>query len=237
MAFQLINELCCIKHCWGVYEQNSIVVRSVDLKQVCAAIPIYLRYETEKYMPHILHRQFNSTALIVLDNFYNHYWAFSIQMENSLWHRLCSPLTVKGKCTCCVKSTLNIISIFTAPPTKLWEGYVFTGVCLSFGSGEGDLTLQPPPWNKTCGPPAQPRPAPWTWDIGHWTHPPPTPSTQPPASDIWWSGLETCSNMFTWGHPPTSWHLVAIEVTGTVGGSSRYISYWNALLLHLVSTQ
>ena len=25
MASQLENELCCIKHCWGVYEQNSIV--------------------------------------------------------------------------------------------------------------------------------------------------------------------------------------------------------------------
>ena len=25
MASQLANELCYIKHCWGVYEQNSIV--------------------------------------------------------------------------------------------------------------------------------------------------------------------------------------------------------------------
>ena len=25
MASQLENEPCCIKHCWGVYEQNSIV--------------------------------------------------------------------------------------------------------------------------------------------------------------------------------------------------------------------
>ena len=25
MAFQLENDDCCIKHCWGVYEQNDIV--------------------------------------------------------------------------------------------------------------------------------------------------------------------------------------------------------------------
>ena len=25
MDFQFENELCCIKHCWGVYEQNNIV--------------------------------------------------------------------------------------------------------------------------------------------------------------------------------------------------------------------
>ena len=33
--------------------------------------------------------------------------------------------------------------------------------------------------------------------------------TTPPAINIWWSSLETCSNWFTWG--PTShqyWHLV-----------------------------
>ena len=25
MVFQLANEICCIKHCWGVYEHDSIV--------------------------------------------------------------------------------------------------------------------------------------------------------------------------------------------------------------------
>ena len=29
MAFELDNELCYVKHCWGIYEQNSIVF-SID---------------------------------------------------------------------------------------------------------------------------------------------------------------------------------------------------------------
>ena len=42
--------------------------------------------------------------------------------------------------------------------------------------------------------------------------------TPPLATGIWWSSLETCSNLFTWG--PTFnwyWHLVAATETRTVG--------------------
>ena len=35
-------------------------------------------------------------------------------------------------------------------------------------------------------------PTPWTWGIT---------LQAPPASDIWWQRLDTCSNMFTWGLP------------------------------------
>ena len=88
--------------------------------------------------------------------------------------------------------------------TKLWEGNVFTGVCPSFCPW-GDIG------NITC-----------IMGIGHTvgTYPP------PPASDIWWSSLETCSILFTSGpiHPPA--------VLTSSGGhrSGRYASYWNALL-------
>ena len=34
--------------------------------------------------------------------------------------------------------------------------------------------------------------------------------------DIWWSSLETCSNLFTWEHPHQYWHLVAATKTCTV---------------------
>ena len=74
--------------------------------------------------------------------------------------------------------------------------------------------------------------------IGHtpWTYPPPdipTPrhtldiTTSPPGytpcSDIWWSSLETCSNLFTWGHT----HPLGLT---SIGGhrSRQYVSYWNA---------
>ena len=39
--------------------------------------------------------------------------------------------------------------LFYRPPTKLWEGNIFTGVCHSVGGGGPhdvlDLTVQPPP--------------------------------------------------------------------------------------------
>ena len=39
-----------------------------------------------------------------------------------------------------------------------------------------------------------------------------------PATDIWWSSLETCSNLFTWGpNPQRYWHLVQATKTCPVG--------------------
>ena len=39
----------------------------------------------------------------------------------------------------------------------------------------------------------------------------------PPATDIWYSTLETCSNLFNWGTPPLQeWFLVAATEASTV---------------------
>ena len=51
----------------------------------------------------------------------------------------------------------------------------------------------------------------------------------PPASDIWWQSLETCSNLYNSGHPLQSWHLMAIE-GHMFDASWRYASYWNVFL-------
>ena len=137
------------------YVVSSIVEVSMNKIALwcCATIPNYLCYETEKYMPHILHRQFNSTAVIVLHNFYNHYWAFSIQMESLLWTPTLQSLNRERKmyllCEEYSKYNLN----FYSPPTKLRESYVSTGVCLLFCSEGG-------------GPHCTVLPPPKTWDMG-----------------------------------------------------------------------
>ena len=66
------------------------------------------------------------------------------------------------------------------PPAKLREGNIFTRVCLSVPRGSLYWTS----WD--------PSPSFRTWDF-----------MEPPASDIWWSKLEICSNLFNWGAPPT----------------------------------
>ena len=68
-------------------------------------------------------------------------------------------------------------------PTKLREGNVFTGVCLSVGQGDPHMTITDDALDLTPL-------APWyqTWD-------PLTSYLGPPASDIWWS-LETCLSLF-----------------------------------------
>ena len=46
----------------------------------------------------------------------------------------------------------------------------------------------------------------------------------PPAIDICWSSLETCSNLFTWGPTPHwYWHLVVATETPTVGKRAVHI--------------
>ena len=54
----------------------------------------------------------------------------------------------------------------------------------------------------------------------------------PPATEIWWWSLETCSNFFTW-EPTPSCTPVLTSSGGHRGG--RYASYWNAVLLELTS--
>ena len=54
----------------------------------------------------------------------------------------------------------------------------------------------------------------------------------PPASDIWWPRLETFSKLFTWGPSPTSadmwWTVKHIRL-----GSGRYGSYGNVFLFKM----
>ena len=77
------------------------------------------------------------------------------------------------------------------------------------------------------------------------------PPALPPASDIWWSSLETCSNLFIWGPPASDiwwssletcsnlfifwgfsqkWHLVVAIEAHAVNTIRWYASYWNAFL-------
>ena len=74
------------------------------------------------------------------------------------------------------------------PPAKAREGNVFTGVCHYVGGIPGLMSGEEV---GSMGPGIPTHPP----DLGY----PP----QPPATVIWWSSLETCSNLFTWG--PTPW--------------------------------
>ena len=85
----------------------------------------------------------------------------------------------------------------------LRKGNVFSDVCPSFyvcvGAGGGPhVTICTVRSDASWVPPSSPNPTPRTSDIG----PPgatPAPGHQiwdPPASDIWWPSLETCSNLF-----------------------------------------
>ena len=97
-----------------------------------------------------------------------------------------------------------------------------------------DLTGQDPPPPTGHGTSLDRDPT-WPWP---WPWPSPIPSGQgnsldrePSASDIRWSSLETCSNLFTLG--PLQPVLVAIEAC-MISTSGWYTSYWNAFLfLHL----
>ena len=109
------------------------------------------------------------------------------------------------------------------PSTKLWEGKVFSCVCLSFCSQvkEGwyvtithdalgftisrplpsPASAQPHPLDIALYCTGNPNPSHshQTWDL---TVQGPKPNLrdwpQSLASEIWWSKLETCSNLFTW---------------------------------------
>ena len=69
-----------------------------------------------------------------------------------------------------------------SPSMKLWEGNVLADVCLSVHSGgEGgpNVTIIHDALNLTVQSPFPPS------------------DMQSLSSDIWWSSLETCSNLFT----------------------------------------
>ena len=55
-----------------------------------------------------------------------------------------------------------------------------------------------------------------TWSLGYPTPPNPHPEIPYPPTDIWWSSLETYSNLFTWGHPQWYWNLVVATEAGSM---------------------
>ena len=110
----------------------------------------------------------------------------------------------------CGKEMFSVVSVH-----QLFYPQGEGGPHVTIAHGALDLTVQVPP-NHTLDPQ--------------------TSEPGSPGSDIWWSLLETCSNLFIWGHSPLpqEWHLaVAIEVH-IVDGSERYGSYWNAFLFFKV---
>ena len=53
----------------------------------------------------------------------------------------------------------------------------------------------------------------------------------PSATDIWWSSLETCSNLFTWGPtPPISTDTQCQQLKHIWLSSGQYVSYSHAFL-------
>ena len=112
----------------------------------------------------------------------------------------------------CIVLVVQVLIYFYHPPTKLWEGNIFSNVCLSvclFTSAEGLLTITNNALDSLYRDP---------------------PNLVPPrASDIWWPSMETCSILFTSGPPQLVLTPVAIEAH-TVGASGQYASYWNTFL-------
>ena len=95
-----------------------------------------------------------------------------------------------------------------------------------------DLTAQPPPRYQTWYLPRSPGYQAWTYPLllpsgGHyWRH-------GPTLTDIWWSSLEACSKLFTWGPTPTSTDTQWSQLKHIQLASRRYASYWNVSLLQL----
>ena len=59
---------------------------------------------------------------------------------------------------------------------------------------------------------------------------PGTPSPEPPATDIWWEMLETCSNLFTWGLPRSGiwwWSLMYVW----------FASRWYAISCYIIESE
>ena len=81
-------------------------------------------------------------------------------------------------------------------------------------------------YSNPSPPPVYPAPLLARWNtLPPWDTLPPGYPMPPPATDIWWSSLETCLNLFTWGPIPR------IVLTSSCGHQSGwYASYWNAFL-------
>ena len=105
--------------------------------------------------------------------------------------------------------------LITSRKTNLWEGHVLRCVCPSLQWEGFHLTIKHD--DSLCG----------LFPLVTALTPPPSP-----ASDIWWSRLESCSNLFTW-----ELHCICHQLVLTSGGwlrtvgKQRYVSYRNALLV------
>ena len=104
---------------------------------------------------------------------------------------------------------------------KLREGNVFTDVC-HYVQGErvtshgiGQMVRYPPDIRHEVSPlPLDIRsgvsPSPCYWHLVVTTR-----ESLAPATDIWWSSQQNCSNVFTWGpNPHWNWNLVAATEAG-----------------------
>ena len=120
------------------------------------------------------------------------------------------------------------------PPTKLGEGNVLTRVCLSVHRGRRGAMWPLPVihWTSLYRPSPWPRPCSSTWDLTVrgclWTL---GLTVQGPlTSDIWWTSLETCSNLFTSGHLP-------LPVLTSDGYRSTYSCFkWMVCILLVLDT-
>ena len=135
-----------------------------------------------------------------------------VQMIKRNWIQACSanmqifPKESLSKYSLKVQATSIILSYYRSPK-KLQEGNVFSHVCLFVIPSTG--------WSQVT----------ITHDALDLTVHGPTP-----ASDIWYLGLNTYSNLFTWAFP-WCWHLVvAITESFAVSISRRYAADWNAFL-------
>ena len=91
----------------------------------------------------------------------------------------------KGNDFCFKQLHLVLVYYYYHPQTKLWEGNVFTDVCLCFRLGTG-VGISHASWDRLHGrvPPGY-----QTWNL-------------PPPPLLLTSGGHHCSNLFTWGLPP-----------------------------------
>ena len=121
-----------------------------------------------------------------------------------------------------------LVMVYYRPQTKLREGNVFIGVCLSFCSGEG-VPMWPLAWYWTYPPPFKhgtwvhtPFPSSQTWGLG--TIPPRYRQLVVITADLFKLG-----RLGTYGPTP----LVLRSSDGHQNKHGRYASYWNAVLFTL----
>ena len=130
-------------------------------------------------------------------------------------------------------------SIYYRPPTKWREDNAFSRVVsqsVHWGRGGWFLMWTLPTMHCTSlyRAPSVHGPAPWPhFYTGPQSLSPLVQGPRPPPSDIWWPRQETCSNLFTSGHPTPTPPVLTFDgywSSCTVSASGRYASSWNALL-------